>query len=157
MSWTSAIYQLADAGSPALRMMGAADDLLLKASAKAVGGGQLDDAERFVATVGEARDMFRAAIVTARDGATPDAAAAAFSGLSEKLDVARGLGTGGSAQGPVRSAFAAARDVSDAIAGGATATGAIPDSTHMKLWDLRNSLDLAWNEIGISRVLGTLG
>ncbi|MCW2927514.1 MAG: hypothetical protein JWM86_1482 [Thermoleophilia bacterium] len=158
LGFKSAIYQLAKAGDVAAPpMLDVADSMLATVGTKLASGQATTKIDDLVAGLADARTTFASVIDHGASGTRSAAEMAEhFSGLAAKLD---GVGTGmsGTAIGHVSSARSAAAQVSTALQReGITATGALPEGSHMGIWQLRDDLDQAWNALGFGKVMGTL-
>lgn len=159
LGFKSAIYTLANAGDAAApAMLETGENLARSVGAKATSGAALDHVEQFVGGVAAVRGQYAGIIDDAARGTeTTESLATRFGTLARQLDGVYALGVSGAPQGHVLAARSAADDVSNALQqAGIRADGAVPEATHMRIWDLRFNLDQAMHEIGMGKVLGTL-
>lgn len=152
LGWKSAIYDLARAGDQP--MADVAESMLQGVRAR---GSAPLEGDRLVQGLGAMREGYTDFLATAR-AATLDEAGLAdqLGGLADHLRAVESLReVPGSITGHARSARRAAEEVVGNLRAG-IGPGHADQSTHVAMWNLRNGLDQAWNELGMQKVMGGL-
>jgi hypothetical protein len=160
VGWKSAIYALAqvgDHGAPAMLatgsgvVAGAARRFALRAAPQAADG--------TVNALRTARASYANAIADGMNGAKDATLARSFARVADDLRTAAARPSIQGVSGPMERARQSALDVSDALRRGlgpASNGGAMPEATHVSVWQLRHQLDEALGGLGTAQVMGRL-